>query len=292
MTTADERVKQKKALWQENAELRIRLAEADETLRAIRNGEVDAVVVTGDKGEQIFSLVGSDSIYRLIVETMKGAAFTLAFDGQILFCNAQLGELVKCPMENIVGHRLDEFIAESGRADASTFLLAAQRQPVKQRLVFRTCDGTPVPAHVAANVLNQPDGLSICVVANDLSELENSTELIQQLRRQQEELRRSEERLRSLAENSPGVLQRFDRQFRVMWLSPKAEEVTGIPVEQFIGKTNREMGMPADLVDLWEKAMTQVLETAETREVEFSLETPKGKRTHLLRLAPEFGGDG
>ena len=48
-----------------------------------------------------------------------------------------------------------------------------------------------MPAHVSANVLNQPDGPSICIVATDLTELENSTELIQQLRRQQEALRDS-----------------------------------------------------------------------------------------------------
>ena len=200
MTTMTKRTRRGKELERENEELRNRLAEAEETLRAIREGEVDAVVVSGSKGEQVFSLVGSDSIYRLIVETMKGAAFTLTFDGQILFCNAQLGQLVKSPMENIVGHRLDEFIAETSRADASSFLLAAQEQPVKRRLVFRSSDGASVPAHVASNILNQPDALSICVVANDLTELENSTELIQQLRRQQEALQAANEELAATEE--------------------------------------------------------------------------------------------
>jgi PAS domain-containing protein len=73
-------------------ELEARLAEAEETLRAIREGEVDAVIVSGTKGEQVFSLIGTDSIYRLIVETMKEAAFTATFDGTILFCNAQFGQ--------------------------------------------------------------------------------------------------------------------------------------------------------------------------------------------------------
>jgi len=42
------------ALQEENQELRRRLEEAEETLRAIREGEVDAVVVTGRRGAQIF----------------------------------------------------------------------------------------------------------------------------------------------------------------------------------------------------------------------------------------------
>jgi len=190
-----ELLRQVEQLRLQSEEQRVRLTEAEETLRAIREGEVDAVVVVGSKGEQIFSLVGTDSVYRLIVETMKEAAFTVALDGKVLFCNAQFGQFVKRPLEQIVGHPLPEFIAKNSHAAATSLLIAAQENPVKQRLVFQGIDGAPVPAHVSANVLNQPDGLSICVVASDLTDLENSTELIQQQRRQQESLRKSEERL-------------------------------------------------------------------------------------------------
>ena len=86
-------------------------------------------------------------------------------------------------------------IKPNDRVAASSLLVAAQKQPARQRLVFKTADGTPLPAHVAANVLNLPEGLNICVVANDLTELENSTELIQQLRRQEEALRKKTQEL-------------------------------------------------------------------------------------------------
>jgi PAS domain S-box-containing protein len=45
------------SLRAENAELRARLAEAEETLRAIRNGEVDALVV----GERLYMLISADA---------------------------------------------------------------------------------------------------------------------------------------------------------------------------------------------------------------------------------------
>jgi len=44
-----------------NAELRVRLEEAEETLRAIRSGDVDALVVEGPAGSQIFTLQGVDA---------------------------------------------------------------------------------------------------------------------------------------------------------------------------------------------------------------------------------------
>jgi len=178
-------------LLAENADLRARLDEAEQTLGAIRCGDVDAVVVSGPKGEQVFSLVGAESIYRLIVETMKEAAFTVTFDGTILFCNSQFGQFVKRPMEQIVGRRLHEFVAPDNIASADSLLNLSGKQPVKQRLVLWNSQEQRVPVHISANPLNQPDGPSICVVASDLTELENSTDLIQQLRRQQEALRDS-----------------------------------------------------------------------------------------------------
>ena len=48
-------------LQRENAELRARLEEAEDTLRAIRSGEVDALIVDGDPGPQVFILQGVDA---------------------------------------------------------------------------------------------------------------------------------------------------------------------------------------------------------------------------------------
>jgi hypothetical protein len=56
-----------KQLQKKNDELQHRLTEAEETLRAIREGEVDAIVVSSKQGHRVFSLTGSDQVYRLIV---------------------------------------------------------------------------------------------------------------------------------------------------------------------------------------------------------------------------------
>ena len=64
----------------EMEDLRTRLAEAEEVLRAIRNGEVDAVVVNGERGEQVYSLIGADRVYRRLIETMSEGAATLSAD--------------------------------------------------------------------------------------------------------------------------------------------------------------------------------------------------------------------
>lgn len=188
-------------LTRENAELRARLEEAEEALRAIREGEVDAIVVSGKKGDQVFSLSGADSVYRLIVETMKEAALTIAFDGTVLFSNSQFADLIHTPHEKILGKRLSEFVCQEKSDDLAAMIRRSQTESVKQYLLFKSAQGSLVPAHISANVLHRPDGVSICIVATDLTELETSTEMLGQLRIQREALGRSEQRYRQLAED-------------------------------------------------------------------------------------------
>src|SRR5436190_155627 len=85
------------------AELERRLAEAEETLDAIRQGDVDAVVINGPTGEQVYALEGPDHPYRILVEEMHQGTVTLGPDGLILYCNRQFAAMVNTPVESIVG---------------------------------------------------------------------------------------------------------------------------------------------------------------------------------------------
>jgi PAS domain S-box-containing protein len=105
-------------------------------------------------------------------------------------------------------------------------------------------------------------------------------------------LRKGEARYRSMAENVPSVLMRYDKDLRVAYLSPKSEEITGIPVDRFIGRTNREVGMPGPLCDLWEEAVRDVFRTGRNRDMEFDFPAAEGTKTFYLKLAPERDPDG
>jgi hypothetical protein len=51
------------ALQNKPTKLRARLKAAEETLRAIQSGEVDALIVSGPRGEQVVSLRGGEPAY-------------------------------------------------------------------------------------------------------------------------------------------------------------------------------------------------------------------------------------
>src|SRR6202012_481997 len=92
-------------------ELISRLREAEETLEAIRIGEVDAVVIAGSQGQQVYTLENADRPYRVLVEQMQEGAITLSENGTILYCNERFARLVASPRDSIVGLPLGRFFS-------------------------------------------------------------------------------------------------------------------------------------------------------------------------------------
>ena len=74
----------------DSIELRARLAEAEETLRAIRHGEVDALLIVDGRGDRVYTLRSADAPYRALVEQMQEGAVTLNAKGDIVYCQPQL----------------------------------------------------------------------------------------------------------------------------------------------------------------------------------------------------------
>ncbi len=105
-----ERAPTREHLEAELAALRQRLADAEATLQAIGNDEVDAlVVVARDRGtEEVRTLAGADSSYRHFVESMRDGAVMVAEYGTILNANPRFAELAACG--DVVGRTLGELL--------------------------------------------------------------------------------------------------------------------------------------------------------------------------------------
>ncbi|MEY9730206.1 PAS domain S-box-containing protein [Bradyrhizobium yuanmingense] len=87
-------------------ELEARLYEAEETLRAIREGEIDAVVIKGGATEQVFTLEGDGHSYRTFMEAMDIGAAAFDAEGQLLYANQALHKLLDLPSGALSGQAL------------------------------------------------------------------------------------------------------------------------------------------------------------------------------------------
>ncbi len=117
-------------LVEEIETLRARLGEAEETLRAIRSGEVDALVVSGPDGEQVFTLQGAEHPYRIFIENIQEGAASVDNSGTILFANRRFSEILATPLDDILGSNIKKFISPFEKAEWDNFFLEARAQPV------------------------------------------------------------------------------------------------------------------------------------------------------------------
>ena len=106
------------------------------------------------------------------------------------------------------------------------------------------------------------------------------------------ELDRMGKELRTLIDTSPDPMARYDRELRCSYANPAAQEMSGAPEKELLGRTNRELGDPEEFVLEWERALRHVLDTGEGAEREFSVVIAASHRFLHTRFVPEVGEDG
>jgi PAS domain S-box-containing protein len=154
-------------------ELRRRLDEALHTLDAIQNGSVDAVVVNGPNGPQIFTLESPDQPFRTFVEGMREGALTLGSDGVVLYANTFFAELVERPVAEVVGAHLSTFVIAGHRGSLALVLEQGLSDTVKHTLRLET-PGGGVPVQITLSPLSRGDYPTCCAVVVDLREREQA----------------------------------------------------------------------------------------------------------------------
>src|SRR4051812_45678152 len=86
--------------------VREQLRDARETIDAIRTGQVDALVVSGKDGHQVYSLTGAEQPYRVYIERMQEGAVTVSGEGLILYCNQRFADMLDQPLGKVIGSNL------------------------------------------------------------------------------------------------------------------------------------------------------------------------------------------
>jgi PAS domain S-box-containing protein len=168
------------------AELRSRLEEPEEIVRAIREGEVDAFVVTGRRGETIYCLRSVDPLYRRMVEEMQEGAVVLESSGLVVYANPYFNTLMKTTHSELVGKSIFRFVPEDSRSFFNRVLPPAVSEVERDEFVLRTSDGALVPVHGSMSRIEIDEGAVYCLIVTDLTLERRRDELLTQSRRYDE----------------------------------------------------------------------------------------------------------
>ncbi len=148
-----------------------RLWEAEQTIQAIQNGEVDALVIHKADGERLYTLTGADHGYRVLVESISEGALLLSSDDSIYYCNRALVEMLGLSIQKIVGRQLDSHVAPEARAQLSELIAESRRYgTARGEFPMQRSDGTLLPVNISFDCMRIEDFEGVCAVLTDLSE--------------------------------------------------------------------------------------------------------------------------
>ena len=274
--------KTRQQLLTETQDVRARLAQAEETLRAIRSSEVDALVVSGVGGERVFTLEGANHVYRVLIENMSEGALTLTAEGLILYANRRFAEMLKTPLEKVIGSTIHTWIAPDSQRILHALLRKGVDERRREELPLTASDGTQVPVYLSANSLLMeaiPD--SFCLVVTDLTEQKRNEAIVAA----EKEQRAAALYARSLIEASLDPLVTISPEGKITDVNKATEEVTGIVRDQLVGTDFADYFTEPERASAGYK---QVLAQGCMRDYPLTLRHRSGRTTNVLYNAAAY----
>jgi PAS domain S-box-containing protein len=156
----------------------------------------------------------------------------------------------------------------------------------KDHLLFETeliCkSGERIPVEVSATLIPL-HGQSLFFVS-----LRN----LEKRKKAEENLKISEKRFRTLVENAPDLIMRFDKNYKHLFVNSATKTLLNIDPVEFIGKTHEELGFPEHMCKFWEEEMNKVFQSSKLKVVEFSIQVNGEDKYFDWQLIPEFDEKG
>jgi len=244
-------------------ELNARLEEAEDILNAIRGGEVDALVVSGPHGDQIYTLKGAEHPYRVMVEAMNEGAVTLTGDGTIFYSNRSFAAMLKLPLEKVIGSAMGRFVLPEDLPSYETLIRQGQEGSSKGEVRLQADGGPVVPVHLSLSSLELNATRSVCAVVTDLTQHKRNQELIasEELERTlRAEAEAGRQRMANIFESLTDFFFALDREWRITYVNGRAAAIVGKTRDELIGRTFWDLHPPEKVTEAFEEYRAAMME--------------------------------
>jgi two-component system CheB/CheR fusion protein len=267
-------------LLEEFQQLQEQLAEANETIHAIRTGQVDALIVANGHGHQLYTLKTADQTYRVFIEKMKEGAVTLNKAEIILYSNSQFAAMVGLPLTRVIGLPFQDFIPDEYKETFKNLIIDGWESDSKGEISLKNKKGELVPFLLSFTSLELDEGTALSIILTDLSTQKDTQKQLQLKNAQLEEARLrmatmneeledtvrartkdllvSREHFKFLADNIPVIVwtaqaDGYGDYFNKLWY-----EYTGLSFDESKGNGLRQVTHPDDLestLKIWSDAL-------------------------------------
>jgi len=256
----------------ENAELRARLEEAQDSLRAICSGEVDALVVETANGPEVFTLqgldAGSNRLRGEILAQVSDAVIAVDLGQCVTYLNAAAERLYRISTGDVLGFQLSHIFSRqwpSAEAEAAAWVALREHGEWRGELNHRTHDGRELQVEAWLTMFRDADGTDggMVIAVRDVTERKRS----------EAEAQRVTALLDTLLHTAPIGFCFLDRDLRFVRINERLAEINGVSAEAHLGRHVSEI-LPG-LVETVRDVTGRILATGEeVPNQEFSGETP------------------
>lgn len=170
-------------LLDENKRLSSQLDEANDIIHAIRTGQIDALVVQGKEGNELYTLKTADHTYRVFIETMNEGAVTLSPDGLIVYCNSMFATMVGLPLSTVMGLSFSELVSPQSSSVYLDLFRSESPEDNKIELLINGATGQ-IPCQISVTALELDDGISLSMILTDLTIQKENQRLLEQNNRE------------------------------------------------------------------------------------------------------------
>ena len=232
-------------------------------------------------------LLESEAKYRRIVDTANEGIWMLGEDLLTTFVNGRMAEMIGYRAEEMIGRSLTYFICEEDAPDHHE-RMEKRRHGVSEHyeLRFRHRNGE--------TVWTQASAVPILDAAENFKGTFGMVTDITERKQMEQALRVREREYRTLVENIPDLIVRYDPQLRRTYVNPAWEEASGLAAGEVINVPVADIPrVPKPAVAEYVDKLRLALETGTLQAMEFTWVNARGVTLYLdYIIVPEYDQHG
>lgn len=296
-------------LVSENNDLRLQLEEAHDAINAIRTGKIDALIVQGENGQELYTLKSADRTYRVFIEKMSEGAVTLNPDGTILYSNSRFAAMLNMPLEKVIGKLFSDFIPAEFNTEYDQLLISGWKQDMKMEFYLKRSDNALLPCLISCNKIELDEKAALSLILTDLTAQKDAEKQLLSKNKQLEkaemtsrilndklenlvlertrELLLSKEQFKFLADQIPVIVWTAKPNGLVDYFNERWYEYTGLGFDETKNRGWENVVHPDDL-PVARKTWQHSVESGEPYEIEYRFKRGADEqyRWHLAYALP------
>jgi PAS domain S-box-containing protein len=282
-------------LLDENRVLNEQLEEYKDIVEGIRTGGVDALAISKDGRSDIYSLEGTDFVYRVLVENFAEGALNISDTGLILYANPAFENLLGSAPVSVIGMDMISLVDDRHKKTFEKLFKDAFSGVSKGEIVlsFRK---RKISVHISLSSL-YPRFKGIGILITDLSEKRYQEVQLssyrQRLSKQEQQLMQAEisqastEKFRWMADAIPQKIWTADPEGKMDYFNSRWAEYTNIKNKVLMKSGWKEIIHEQDWAAT-QKIREESIVKGEGFEIEHRLLNSEGHyRWHLTRVVPK-----